>query len=130
MIFFDVLCLLIRLIKGPSLGRLLRKSSLHSPHGWPHCPDRLRRQRWRRARPRTNIHVEPPTGGCSDCTTNWQPYVEQMLEIIGAEHLLRNTASAERHGYAPLHDNRPLTKSDSRGLKLGHVVWNLVFKRI
>jgi tRNA (guanine-N7-)-methyltransferase len=52
-----------------------------------------------------------------------------MLEIIGAEPLLRNTASAERHGYAPHPDDRPLTKLESRGLKLGHGVWELVFKR-
>ena len=53
-----------------------------------------------------------------------------MLEIIGAEPLLRNTASAERHGYAPQPDFRPLTKSENRGLKLGYGVWDLVFKRI
>ena len=53
-----------------------------------------------------------------------------MLEIIGAEPLLRNTASAEQHGYAPQPDDRPLTKFENRGLKLGHGVWDLVFKRI
>jgi len=60
--------------------------------------------------------------------TNWQPYVEQMLEIIGAEPLLRYTASAERHGYAPQLDYRPLTKFENRGLKPGHGVWDLVIK--
>ena len=53
-----------------------------------------------------------------------------MLEIIGVEALLRNTASAEQQGYALQPDYRPLTKFENRGLKLGHGVWDLVFKRI
>jgi tRNA (guanine-N7-)-methyltransferase len=53
-----------------------------------------------------------------------------MLEIIGAEPLLRNTVSAERHGYAPQPDYRPLTMFENSGLKFGHDVWDLVFKRI
>ena len=52
-----------------------------------------------------------------------------MLEIIGAEPLLRNTTSAERHGCAPQPDYRPLAKFENRGLNLGHGVWDLVFKR-
>ena len=53
-----------------------------------------------------------------------------MLEIIGAEPLLRNTASAERHGYAPPARRPPLTKFENRRLKFGPDVWDLVFKRI
>ena len=33
--------------------------------------------------------------------TNWQPCAKQLLAIIGAEPLLRNTAIPKRHGYAP-----------------------------
>ena len=53
-----------------------------------------------------------------------------MLEIIGDEPLLRNTASAELHGYASQSDYRPLTKFENRGLRLGHGVSDVVFKRI
>ncbi len=53
-----------------------------------------------------------------------------MLGIIGDEPSLRNTASAERHGYAPQSDFRPRTKFENRGLKFGHDVRDLVFKRI
>jgi len=48
-----------------------------------------------------------------------------MLEIIAAEPLLHNTAD----GFAPRPDYRPLTKFENRGLKLGHGVWDLVFRR-
>jgi len=65
-------------------------------------------------------------GGYLHCATDWQPYAEQMLEVLSAEPLLRNTAA----GYAPKPDYRPLTKFENRGLKLGHGVWDLVFEKI
>ena len=68
-------------------------------------------------------------GGYLHCATDWQPYAEQMLEVIGAEPLMRNTARTD-HGFAEQPDYRPLTKFESRGLKLGHGVWDLVFQRV
>ena len=64
-------------------------------------------------------------GGYLHCATDWQPYAEQMLEVLGAEPTLLNTAD----GYAPRPAYRPLTKFENRGLKLGHGVWDLVFRR-
>ena len=68
-------------------------------------------------------HLQP--GGYIHCATDWQPYAEQMLEVLSAEPLLRNTAE----GYAPKPEYRPLTKFETRGIKLGHGVWDLVFRR-
>jgi len=62
-------------------------------------------------------------GGYLHCATDWQPYAEQMLEVLSAETMLTNTAE----GYAPKPEYRPLTKFENRGLKLGHGVWDLVF---
>jgi tRNA (guanine-N7-)-methyltransferase len=67
-------------------------------------------------------------GGYLHCATDWQPYAEQMMEVIAAEPKLRNSASSES-GYAVKPDYRPLTKFENRGLKLGHGVWDLVFIR-
>lgn len=64
-------------------------------------------------------------GGYLHCATDWQPYAQQMLEVLGQEPLLANTAE----GYAPQPDYRPLTKFENRGLRLGHGVWDIVFKR-
>jgi tRNA (guanine-N7-)-methyltransferase len=64
-------------------------------------------------------------GGYLHCATDWQPYAEQMLAVLNAEPGLVNTAS----GYAPKPDWRPLTKFETRGLKLGHGVWDLLFRR-
>ncbi len=64
-------------------------------------------------------------GGLLHCATDWQPYAEQMLAVLDAEPLLRNTV----HGYAPRPAHRPLTKFEQRGQRLGHGVWDLLFER-
>jgi tRNA (guanine-N7-)-methyltransferase len=64
-------------------------------------------------------------GAYLHCATDWQNYAEQMLEVLGAEAALENTAA----DYAPRPDYRPVTKFERRGLRLGHGVWDLVFKR-
>ncbi len=58
--------------------------------------------------------------------TDWQEYAEWVLEVLRAEPQLENTAAdyAEKPAY------RPLTKFENRGLKLGHGVWDLVFRRV
>ena len=67
-------------------------------------------------------------GGYVHCATDWQPYAEQMLEVLGAEPALENSADSA-DGYAPRPAYRPLTKFENRGLKLGHGVWDLIFRR-
>ena len=59
------------------------------------------------------------------CATDWQNYAEQMLQVLSAEPNLCNSAS----NYAPRPAYRPLSKFEQRGLRLGHEVWDLVFKR-
>ena len=68
-------------------------------------------------------------GGYLHCATDWQPYAEQILEVLAAEPLLVNTAGPGSDGYAPKPGYRPLTKFENRGIKLGHGVWDLVFTR-
>lgn len=64
-------------------------------------------------------------GGYLHCATDWQEYAEWMLEVLGAEALLENTAE----GFAERPEWRPVTKFEERGLKLGHGVWDLLFRR-
>lgn len=68
-------------------------------------------------------------GGYLHCATDWQPYAEQILEVLRAEPLLKNTADSA-DGYAVKPDYRPLTKFENRGIKLGHGVWDVVFERV
>jgi tRNA (guanine-N7-)-methyltransferase len=90
---------------------------------------------WHKARHNKRRLVQPPLvkllasrlqpGGYLHCATDWEPYAQQMLEVLGTEPLLRNTAP----GYAPRPHYRPLTKFEQRGLRLGHGVWDVVFVR-
>jgi tRNA (guanine-N7-)-methyltransferase len=91
---------------------------------------------WHKKRHNKRRLIQPPfvrklaerlaPGGYLHCATDWQPYAEQMLEVLVEEALLRNSAE----GYAPKPAYRPLTKFENRGLKLGHGVWDVVFERV
>ena len=69
------------------------------------------------------------SGGYLHLATDWQPYSEQMMQVVSAEPLLKNSAT-DASGFAEKPAYRPLTKFENRGLKLGHGVWDLVFTKI
>ena len=64
-------------------------------------------------------------GGYLHCATDWEPYAQQILQVLSAEPTLKNSQSPG--GFSPKPDYRPLTKFEKRGLRLGHGVWDLVF---
>jgi tRNA (guanine-N7-)-methyltransferase len=64
-------------------------------------------------------------GGYLHVATDWQEYADHILAVLSAEPLLCNTTT----GFAPRPAQRPLTKFEERGLKLGHGVWDIVFQR-
>ena len=68
-------------------------------------------------------------GGYLHVATDWQEYAEWVLEVLNAEPQLQNTANDLTSGYAEKPSYRPLTKFENRGIKLGHGVWDLVFRR-
>ena len=65
------------------------------------------------------------SGGWLHCATDWEDYAQQMLQVLGDSPALANTAE----GYAPRPELRPLTKFEARGLRLGHGVWDLYFRK-
>ncbi|GAB3776625.1 tRNA (guanosine(46)-N7)-methyltransferase TrmB [Ramlibacter monticola] len=90
---------------------------------------------WHKARHNKRRLVQPhflakllprlQAGGYLHCATDWEPYAQQMLEVLSAEHQLRNSA----HAFAPRPEYRPLTKFENRGIRLGHGVWDVVFTK-
>lgn len=64
-------------------------------------------------------------GAYVHAATDWEEYAEQILAVFAAEPALANTAP----GFAPRPDYRPQTKFESRGLKLGHGVWDVIFRK-
>jgi tRNA (guanine-N7-)-methyltransferase len=70
-------------------------------------------------------------GATFHCATDWEPYAEQMAEVLSAEPAFRNEAPGGI-GYAdtdPRPAGRPLTKFEQQGLAKGHVVHDLLFRR-
>jgi len=64
-------------------------------------------------------------GGYLHCATDWEPYARSMLEVLSAEAGLSNLAS----GYHQRPHWRPMTNFEARGLRLGHVVKDLLFQK-
>lgn len=65
-------------------------------------------------------------GGYLHCATDWSEYADQMMVVLTQCKLLEN----QHQGFAPRPDWRPLTKFEARGLRLGHPVADLVFRRV
>lgn len=59
--------------------------------------------------------------------TDWQPYATEILEILDAEPMLANAAG--RGVFAPRPADRPLTRFEHRGRRLGHQVWDLIYRK-
>jgi tRNA (guanine-N7-)-methyltransferase len=94
------------------------------PDPWP-----KKRQNKRRLIQALFIHAlcaKLKAGAYIHVATDWQEYAEWVLEVLRGELKLKNTVK----DYAPRPDYRPLTKFEKRGLKLGHGVWDLIFKRV
>jgi tRNA (guanine-N7-)-methyltransferase len=90
---------------------------------------------WPKARHHKRRLIQPPfvdllcrylrPGGYIHAATDWQDYAEQILAVLADQSQLVNTAV----DYAPRPGYRPLTKFEQRGLRLGHGVWDVVFKK-
>ena len=65
-------------------------------------------------------------GGYLHAATDWEEYAQQILEVFSACPQLENSVG---QGFAPLPDYRPLTKFELRGIRLGHGVWDIIFRR-
>ena len=65
-------------------------------------------------------------GGHLHMATDWQHYAEQMLTDFSDNTNFKNCADDK---YIPRPDYRPLTKFEHRGQKLGHGIWDLLYKR-
>jgi tRNA (guanine-N7-)-methyltransferase len=114
------------------LAQMVPPASLAGIHVW--FPDPWHKKRHHKRRliqpafvQRLVQHLAP--GAYLHCATDWQPYAEQMLAVLAAEPALANAADASLGGYAPRPPWRPATKFEQRGLKLGHGVWDLLFRR-
>ena len=67
-------------------------------------------------------------GGLLHLATDWADYAEHMWDVLDATPGIVNRAGPR--GHVPRPEWRPQTHFESRGLKLGHGVWDLVYDRV
>lgn len=73
----------------------------------------------------TMLATKMVKGGILHLATDWQHYAEQMMEVLSEHPDFENCYDE----YAPRPDFRPKTKFEARGERLGHGVWDMMFKR-
>ncbi|MFP7722154.1 tRNA (guanosine(46)-N7)-methyltransferase TrmB [Lysobacter sp. A3-1-A15] len=67
-------------------------------------------------------------GGRLHLATDWQEYAGHMFDVLDATPGIANRAGPR--GAVPRPDWRPQTHFETRGQKLGHGVWDLLYDRV
>jgi tRNA (guanine-N7-)-methyltransferase len=93
---------------------------------------------WHKKRHHKRRLIQPPfveliasrlaSGGVFRLATDWEPYAQQMLEVIGAAPALFTNLSPGGD-WMPRPEERAPTRFEKRGARLGHGVWDLAFQR-
>jgi tRNA (guanine-N7-)-methyltransferase len=156
----------LRLIRHDAvevLEKMIAPGSLDGIHIYFADPWHKKRHHKRRLiqAPFVNLLVSKlKPGAYLHLATDWHNYAEQMLLVLNAETILKNTStnkvkietfageditksgeisnefkpsleqlSSEHLGYVERPSYRPITKFETRGIKLGHGVWDLVYQK-
>lgn len=75
------------------------------------------------------IHSRLSTGGLFHFATDWEPYAEYVIKLMKEQTLFENVAGDELF-VSPQDYGRPETKFERRGQRLGHGVWDMVFRAL
>ncbi|KIF75738.1 tRNA (guanine-N7)-methyltransferase [Streptomyces sp. 150FB] len=118
----DAIILLREMLKPASLDGI----RVYFPDPWP----KKRHHKRRLIQPEflTLAAERLRPGAVLHCATDWEPYAEQMLDVLTAHPGFENTC--QDGGYAPRPASRPLTRFEGQGLDKGHVVRDLLFSRV
>jgi tRNA (guanine-N7-)-methyltransferase len=117
----DAVEILKQRIPEQSLHRVL----LYFPDPWP----KKRHHKRRIVQPDFAVLVASrlASEGEFHLATDWEPYADWMLDILDEEPALDNVAG--RKGFVSRPDERPETKFERRGQRLGHATRDLVYRR-
>ncbi|MFA3877015.1 tRNA (guanosine(46)-N7)-methyltransferase TrmB [Streptomyces sp. MMCC 100] len=118
----DAIILLREMLAPDSLAGL----RVYFPDPWP----KKRHHKRRLIQPEflTLAATRLAPGAVVHCATDWEPYAEQMLDVLTAHPDFENTVPGG--GFAPRPGHRPLTRFEGQGLDKGHVVNDLLFRRV
>ncbi|MEU1051719.1 tRNA (guanosine(46)-N7)-methyltransferase TrmB [Streptomyces sp. NPDC005876] len=118
----DAIILLREMLAPDSLAGL----RVYFPDPWP----KKRHHKRRLIQPEflTLAATRLAPGALVHCATDWEPYAEQMLDVLTAHPAFENTRP--EGGFAPRPAYRPRTRFEGQGLEKGHVVNDLLFRRV
>lgn len=116
----------VQLIKHRIKNQVLARVQIYFPDPW----HKKRHNKRRIIQPEfVNVLADKLAhGGHLHLATDWQDYAEQMLADVSSNARFHNTSPDNTYIERPSY--RPLTKFEQRGHRLGHGVWDLVFKRV
>ncbi|MEX3102745.1 MULTISPECIES: tRNA (guanosine(46)-N7)-methyltransferase TrmB [unclassified Streptomyces] len=118
----DAIILLREMLKPDALDGL----RVYFPDPWPKKRHHKRRLIQAEFLDLAATRLRP--GAVVHCATDWEPYAEQMLEVLDAHPEFENTQADG--GFAPRPEFRPLTRFEGQGIEKGHVVRDLLFRRV
>jgi tRNA (guanine-N7-)-methyltransferase len=118
----DAVDVLSRRIPDRSLSAMY----LFFPDPWP----KLRHHKRRLVQPGlvSLVCQKLQIGGLWHLATDWEDYARHMLAVLTEAEGFENASGPGQFAARP--ESRPLTRFERRGQKLGHAVWDLVFRRI
>ena len=118
----DAIILLREMLEPDTLDGL----RVYFPDPWPKKRHHKRRLIQPEFLDLVALRLKP--GAVIHCATDWEPYAEQMLDVLTAHPRFEN-ARADG-GFSPRPAFRPLTRFEGQGLDKGHVVHDLLFTRV
>lgn len=110
------------------VAAMIPRSSLAGIHAFFPDPWPKKRHHKRRLLQPAFVHelaLRLTPEGYLHVATDWEDYADEILAVLAAEPLLENTVA----GFAPRPAYRPLTKFEARGMRLGHRVRDMIFRR-
>lgn len=98
---------------------------LHFPDPWP----KKRHHKRRLVQPAfvELVRGRLKHGGRFQLATDWEDYAQHMRRVLESDGGLRNVAGPG--AFAPRPPERPVTKFETRGVRLGHGIRDLVYER-
>lgn len=67
--------------------------------------------------------------GTFHAATDWEDYALQMMRLLNAAAGEFSNCAGQGN-YSPRPEERPLTRFEQRGQRLGHGIWDLLFRRL
>lgn len=118
----DAIEVLDKCLPDESLDRV----QLFFPDPWPKA--RHHKRRIVQTTFAQQIRRKLKIGGIFHMATDWENYAEHMRDVMNAAIGYQNLSST--HDFIPRPDERPFTKFEKRGERLGHGVWDLMYQRV